>query len=93
MSNLIGRTFTHHGMNGAKQTATVIAQAEPKGKRGKVLVTVRLEDGSEYKLDARNVPEEIVFAAPETGPMFRKGDTDHYGDVRRMFGNSSNVKG
>lgn len=93
MDNLIGRTFTHHGLKGAKQTATVIAQSEPTGKRGKVLVTVRLDDGTEYKADARSIPAEIVFAAPETGPMFRKGDTDHYGDVRRMFSNSSNVRG
>ncbi len=93
MENLIGRTFTHHGMKGAKQTATVIAQTEPKGKRAKVLVTVRLEDGTEYKTDPRSIPAEVVFAAPETGPMFRKGDTDYYGDARRMFSNSSNIRG
>ena len=36
MTNYIGRTFTHHGLKGAKQTATVIAQSEPVGKRAKV---------------------------------------------------------
>lgn len=78
MTNFIGRTFAHHGMKGAYQTATVIGQSEPKGKRAKVLLTVRLEDGAEYKIDPKSVPAEIVFAPPATGPMFTGGDRYSY---------------
>jgi hypothetical protein len=85
MTNYIGRTFTHHGMKGATQTATVIAQADPKGARAKVLVTVRLADGTEYKLDARNIPQEIVFAPPATGPMFTGRDKYRYDRNGRIF--------
>ena len=38
MTNYIGRTFTHHGLKGAKQEATVIAQTDPKGRNSKILV-------------------------------------------------------
>lgn len=86
MTNHIGRTFTHHGIGKApNQTATVIAQAEPKGRNAKVLVTVRLEDGTEYKIDERSIPAEIIFAPPATGPMFTRGDQYHYGRNGRIF--------
>ena len=86
MTNYIGRTFTHHGIGKApNQTATVVAQAEPKGKRAAVLVTVRLEDGTEFKLDARNIPAEIVFAPPATGPMFTGRDKYCYDRNGRIF--------
>jgi len=85
MTKYIGRTFIHHGMKGATQTATVIAQTEPKGARAKVLVTVRLTDGTEYKLDARNIPQETVFAPPATGPMFTGRDKYRYDRNGRIF--------
>ncbi len=85
MTDHIGRTFIHHGLKGATQVATVVAQADPKGARAKVLVTVRLADGSEYKLDAKNIPAEIVFAPPAAGPMFARGDQYRYDRNGRMF--------
>ena len=85
MTNYIGRTFTHHGMKGATQTAIVVFQAEPKGKRAQVIVTVRLADGTEYKLDARTIPQEIVFAPPATGPMFTGSDGYRYDRNGRIF--------
>ncbi len=85
MSNYIGRTFTHHGVKGAKQEATVIAQGEPKGKAGRIIVTVRLADGTEYKTDSRSVPEEIVFAPPAKGPMFTGRDQYYYDRSGRIF--------
>jgi len=87
MTNYIGRTFTHHGMKGAKQTATVVAQADPKGKSAKVVVTVRLADGAEYKMDSKSIPAEIVFAAPATGPMFTGRDQYRYDRNGRIFCN------
>jgi hypothetical protein len=85
MTNHIGRTFTHHGLKGATQTATVIAQTEPTGKRAKVLLTVRLEDGTEYKTDPTQIPQEIVFAPPATGPMFTGRDKYRYDRNGRIF--------
>jgi len=85
MTNYIGRTFTHHGLKGATQEATVIAQAEPKGRHAKVLVTVRLADGTEYKADARSIPAEIIFAPPATGPMFTGRDQYCYDRNGRIF--------
>jgi hypothetical protein len=85
MTNHLGATFTHHGNAGAKQIATVVAQSEPKGARAKVLVTVRLEDGTEYKLDSKNIPAPMVFAEPATGPMFQKGDSYRYDRHGRIF--------
>lgn len=85
MTNYIGRTFAHQGLKGAKQTATVIAQAEPKGRSAKVLLTVRLEDGTEYKIDPRSVPAEVVFAPPATGPMFTSRDQYRYDRNGRIF--------
>lgn len=64
MTNYIGHSFAHHGLKGRTQKATVITQSEPKGKRGKVLVTVRLENGEEFKMDPSNLPTETIFAAP-----------------------------
>jgi hypothetical protein len=63
----------------------VVAQAEPKGKTAKVLVTVRLADGTEYKADARSIPAEIVFAPPAIGPMFTGRDQYHYDRNGRIF--------
>lgn len=80
----IGRTFTHHGLKGARSEATVIAQSEPKGKRAKVLLTIRLEDGSEFKMDAKSLPQEIVFASA-TGPMFTGKDQYCYDRNGRIF--------
>jgi len=85
MTDYIGRTFTHHGIKGAKQTATVIAQSEPKGKARRVLLTVRLDDGTEYKITPASVPAEIVFAPPATGPMFSRGDRYEYDRNGRIF--------
>lgn len=76
MTTLIGRTFTHHGLKGAKQLATVVAEAA--AKRGKTLLTIRLADGTEYKMDARSLPAPIVFAEPDTGPMFVGRDRYRY---------------
>ena len=78
MDSYLGRKFTHHGLKGAAQDATVVAQTEPKGRHGKILVTVRLADGAEYKADARSIPPEIVFAPPATGPMFTSRDRYSY---------------
>lgn len=50
-----------------------------------IRVTVRLADGTEYKLDARNIPAEIVFAPPATGPMFTRGDQYRYDRNGRIF--------
>jgi hypothetical protein len=85
MTNYIGREFTHHGLKGAKQPATVIGQSEPKGRAGKVLVTVQLADGTEYKTDARSIPSEVVFAPPATGPMFTGRDLYRYDRNGRIF--------
>ena len=85
MTNYIGRTFTHHGLKGAKQTAVVIAQTEPKGARAKVLLTVRLEDGTEFKMAPAQIPQEIVFAPPATGPMFTGRDKYRYDRNGRIF--------
>ena len=85
MTNHIGRTFIHHGLKGVKQTATVTAQSEPKGKAGKVLLTVRLDDGTEYKITPASIPAEIVFAPPATGPMFIRGDRYGYDRNGRIF--------
>ena len=85
MTNYIGRTFTHHGLKGAKQTATVIAQSEPVGKRAKVALTVRLADGTEYKTIPSQIPAEIVFAPPATGPMFTGRDKYRYDRNGRIF--------
>ena len=85
MTNRIGRTFTHHGLKGATQTATAIARTEPTGKRAKVLLPVRQEDGTEYKIDVRNLPQEIVFAPPATDPMFTGRDQYRYGRNGRIF--------
>ena len=85
MTSFIGRTFTHHGIKGMKQRATVIAQDEPKGRSQRVLVTVRLEDGTEHKIDARSIPAEIMFAPPATGPMFTGRDQYRYGRNGRIF--------
>jgi hypothetical protein len=85
MTNYIGRTFTQHGMKGATQTATVIAQTEPTGKRAKILLTVRMEDGTEYKTTPAQIPPEIVFAPPATGAMFSRGDQYRYDRNGRIF--------
>jgi len=85
MTNHIGRTFTHHGMKGMKQIATVVAQAEPKGARAKVILTIRLNDGTEYKIDAKSLPQEIVFAPPATGPMFTSRDQYRYDRNGRIY--------
>jgi len=86
MTNYIGRTFIRHGIGKApNQTATVVAQADPKGVRAKVIVTVRLTDGTEYKMDARSIPAEIVFAPPATGPMFTGRDRYRYDRNGRLF--------
>jgi hypothetical protein len=86
MTNFIGRTFTHHGIGKApNQTATVIAQTEPTGKRAKVLLTIRLADGTEYKTISTQIPAEIVFAPPATGPMFSRGDQYRYDRNGRIF--------
>lgn len=86
MTNYIGRTFTHFGVGkAANQIATVVAQTQPKGKRAKILLTIRLHDGTEYKMDPRNLPEEVVFAPPATGPMFTRGDQYYYDRNGRIF--------
>ena len=58
-------------------------------KTGPIRGTVRLADGTEYKLDARNIPEEIVFAPPATGPMFTGRDKYRYDRNGRIY----NVEG
>lgn len=86
MENYIGRTFCHHGIGKApNQTATVVAQTEPQGKRAKVLLTVRLEDGTEFKTIPSQIPAEIVFAPPATGPMFTRGEQYRYDRNGRIF--------
>ena len=85
MTNYIGRTFTHHGLKGATQVATVIVQSEPQGKRGKILLTVRLDDGTEYKTVPASIPERIEFAPPATGPMFSRNDSYVYDRSGRIF--------
>jgi hypothetical protein len=85
MTSLIGRKFTHHGLRGAKQQATVVAQSAPKGASGKVLVTVRLADGTEYKTTPSQIPTEIVFAEPAKGPMFGYGDQYRHDRNGRIF--------
>ena len=62
MANLVGRTFIHHGIDKVpNQTATVVAQDDLNGPRPTVMVTVRLTDGTEHKMDARNLPIDLVF--------------------------------
>ena len=86
MSNYLGRTFTHYGIGKAKnQKATVISQTEPQGKRGKVTITARLEDGTEIKTDPRHAAWSMEFAPPATGPMFSKGDKYRYDRNGRIF--------
>jgi hypothetical protein len=85
MTSHLGRTFTHHGLKGATQVATVVAQSEPKGARAKVLLTVRLEDGTEFKMAPSQIPAEIVFAPAATGPMFTRGDQYRYDRNGRIF--------
>lgn len=80
-----GRTFIRHGLYGKTHTATVIAQSAPAGKRGKVLVTVRLDDGTEFKMNPAQIPADIVWAPPATGPMFSKGDKYRYDHNGRIF--------
>lgn len=79
MTSYIGRTFTQIGVGKAKtQKGTVIAQSAPMGKRGKVLLTCHLEDGTEFKSEPRHITWPIAYAPAATGPMFSRNDKYRY---------------
>lgn len=63
----------------------MVSQDEPKGKRAKVLVTIRLADGTEFRMDAKSIPAGIVFAPPATGPMFTGRDKFRYDRNGRIY--------